>query len=1321
MQPGLITYSQTADLDRKASIIAELLSAPYKLFQKPRGNPGKALISLNRRMNRPAAAAAIFPEYRHVRASPLAPVRAPDIEMWVDGSAGHKDDGDRAGETGIGVVVLDHKSGPPTVSHRAYLGTGTNNTAEVSALIYALELYKGAPHLLLHIYSDSKYALGAAGTDKIRRQHLDLVLHLRGLIAKRNPRAVLMKVKAHAGNTGNEAADKEAGLARTEKSPLPRAGSFLASRAPAPPPPSLPRPLAPLAPSSIIPYLVTLPHLRSAQSQPFASLSSSSSSAPHIVEPFPSQPLSSLRPSLPSPSAPPVVVHAAARLRKLASVIDAATARRSSVRRATTHVRQGHIGAAVQALSRPPLPELTEERFANLLALHPQRDPKDVIQDIVELATIPPQLDPPAIMKLLKRCDSGKAAGPSNLTAAHLLVLASDPDCLRGICDIIRDIIEGNLGPAAVDLLTAAVSVATDKGGDQVRPLAVPEILYKVAAMLLLESINPFIPALFPTIQLGCGVKGGTEQAIHRTQLALELGGAASDTVVLSLDFRNAFNERRRSVMAKAIFAAPSTSRLWKFFMTMYGNRASHLGIYHRGELIEHFLNTEGVKQGDPLASFLYALSVQSLYTATIAGDDKLEAVAIADDFTITGPSDRVIAALRRLIDFCAADGPTLNPTKCKALWAYSKQHVNYDAFLGAMNELRIPIFYDSIPLLGASVGIGMHRAAHCMKAAKGLAPFLASLTHQDMPAQVALHILRECGLPILDYLGRVTPPTIFREAAECADEQIANCVASILDLPSPGGNPIIQLAIDLPFRSGGMGFPRKTRRSPFAFFSSYALTAFDIIHGRTGIGTSNRPAFASLIRDTDTHFHLADTWDVLRAAGIDPEAKETKRYFPPSFSEFWPFFAGKRPPKPDLQHRLTTVGDFQFYIRQDADHVLPSTMLPPLDDEHPSRPGSAVRDTIPLLYTSRPTSHSTNLSTRDLRYAVRHHLRLPVAKYLPDVCICGGSPITDPSHFHSCKYNKKVGNYHRHEVVADDLCAHARRAGVIVRREPAMRDEHGRRKVPDITLQCHTGPVLIDVSICCAFAKSNLKSSNPIAARERQKTNRYESIARDNGAIFIPFVLDSMGRFGNGAWQVLDLILTQHANNAIDPDPHLHDKMVRSVAIQLQRGNALVEAAALIYNPQPRPAPRHPLAPPLPPPPPITHDTLRQRPASPDLIPSLRAPFSSSSSRTSSTPFSDPNLLIDGESKQERLPPIGDGDSKRSPALSSSSASSSSSSSSLQARTRIDVYPHTAPNHIVDSSIALTLSSSSSFALLGPPPPLLSLLKQLPAPAPDG
>ena len=138
----------------------------------------------------------------------------------------------------------------------------------------------------------------------------------------------------------------------------------------------------------------------------------------------------------------------------------------------------------------------------------------------------------------------------------------------------------------------------------------------------------------------------GVESALHRTQLALERGGAGSDTVVLSLDFRNAFNMRSRAAIATALHKAPRTSKLWRFFHSFYGSRGSHLGSYEKNELIFRFVSDEGVRQGCPVASFLYALSVQHIYEAAVKGIPGLEAVAIADDFTITGPSLLVTRAL---------------------------------------------------------------------------------------------------------------------------------------------------------------------------------------------------------------------------------------------------------------------------------------------------------------------------------------------------------------------------------------------------------------------------------------------------------------------------------------------------------------------------------------------------------------------------------------------------------------------------------------------------------------------------------------------------
>ena len=324
----------------------------------------------------------------------------------------------------------------------------------------------------------------------------------------------------------------------------------------------------------------------------------------------------------------------------------------------------------------------------------------------------------------------------------------------------------------------------------------------------------------------------------HRTsQLAIYKGGGhGSDTVVLSLDFSNAFNQRQRHTIAHALYRAPTTSRLWRFFNLCYGSRPSHLGIYDRGTLIYRFINDDRVRQGCPVAAFLYALSVQSIYEAAVSGISGLEAVAIADDFTITGPALSVARALGQLVDACRDDGPILNFSKCKALWAYSTNHPSYAPFCKAMSSYGapIPISYDAIPLLGAGVGLGNARARFCDAAVELHSNFFAAITHPDMPVQAAMLLLRVSGIPRLTYLTRVIPPAIIRAACENFDSMIMRTVADKCHLPDPATNIEVRRQITLPYRCAGMALTPHTRSSPAAYYSSMAASAHTIVNGST-------------------------------------------------------------------------------------------------------------------------------------------------------------------------------------------------------------------------------------------------------------------------------------------------------------------------------------------------------------------------------------------------------------------------------------------------------------------------------------------------------
>lgn len=159
-QPALYAYTTTTDIKIKGEIILDAQRFPNELMQKVRGNKGKSLRSLSKHMKN--SRTALFASHRSMGPvnTPLAPAlqpRSPDIEIWTDGSAASSSS-TALGPTGAGIVEVIHATGENEIKY--FLGTGTNNRAELSAIILALERHADTPNTLIHIHSDSTYAIG---------------------------------------------------------------------------------------------------------------------------------------------------------------------------------------------------------------------------------------------------------------------------------------------------------------------------------------------------------------------------------------------------------------------------------------------------------------------------------------------------------------------------------------------------------------------------------------------------------------------------------------------------------------------------------------------------------------------------------------------------------------------------------------------------------------------------------------------------------------------------------------------------------------------------------------------------------------------------------------------------------------------------------------------------------------------------------------------------------------------------------------------------------------------------------------------------------
>lgn len=184
--------------------------APGNLFplSEPASQPAR----------KPAAAPSRSPTASKPRSAPrvssasFADDHAPDaIHVWTDGACSGN-----PGPMGIGIVVIADRQ---RAERGEYLGTGTNNIAELTAIQRGLDLAAEiAPDRSrpVRIYSDSSYALGLLGKGWKAKANQDLVANLRDQLAT-FPKVKLIKVSGHAGVDNNERCDQLARQAITSR------------------------------------------------------------------------------------------------------------------------------------------------------------------------------------------------------------------------------------------------------------------------------------------------------------------------------------------------------------------------------------------------------------------------------------------------------------------------------------------------------------------------------------------------------------------------------------------------------------------------------------------------------------------------------------------------------------------------------------------------------------------------------------------------------------------------------------------------------------------------------------------------------------------------------------------------------------------------------------------------------------------------------------------------------------------------------------------------------------------------------------------------
>ncbi len=136
-------------------------------------------------------------------ANPIPPTVDGDLVAYADGACTGN-----PGPAGLGVVIV---LGDGRTELSEYLGHGTNNIAELTAILRALELTDGVEGRLV-VHTDSQYSIGVLSKGWKAKANTELIVRVKAALAARKG-TKLVYVPGHAGVPLNERADALARLA----------------------------------------------------------------------------------------------------------------------------------------------------------------------------------------------------------------------------------------------------------------------------------------------------------------------------------------------------------------------------------------------------------------------------------------------------------------------------------------------------------------------------------------------------------------------------------------------------------------------------------------------------------------------------------------------------------------------------------------------------------------------------------------------------------------------------------------------------------------------------------------------------------------------------------------------------------------------------------------------------------------------------------------------------------------------------------------------------------------------------------------------------
>ena len=472
----------------------------------------------------------------------------------------------------------------------------------------------------------------------------------------------------------------------------------------------------------------------------------------------------------------------------------------------SSKMEQGNFKAAVRiACSDESLAPNNSETLDSLFDKHPAT-PADrrLVQDSLASNLFVSSTD---VHKAIKSFPCGSAGGPDGFKPQHLKDLTSDftssGALLAQITDFINLLFSGRCPEDVRPLLFGGSLTALTKKDGGIRPIAVGWVFRRLAAKCANSFASGAVADYLAPRQLGVGVRGGAEAAAHAARKYVQ--ASSGDSVMIKLDFKNAFNTIRRDCMLETV--RDKVPEIFNFCKLAYGDFSY---LFFRGSKI---LSQEGCQQGDPLGPLLFSLTIhpilESLRSDLILG--------YLDDLTLGGSLQVVQSDYATIRRMSSDMGLILNEAKCECVTDSHSvpPETLRDTFPGFL--LVDPV--DS-ELLGAPLFVGRHLDEALEKKVSDLKRAASRLP--KLQAHDGLLILKNAlSAPKLIYILRTSPCS----GNQALQEFDATLRISLTAITNCSLSDMAWTQATLPVAKGGLGIRSVAALAPSAYLASAAAT----------------------------------------------------------------------------------------------------------------------------------------------------------------------------------------------------------------------------------------------------------------------------------------------------------------------------------------------------------------------------------------------------------------------------------------------------------------------------------------------------------------